>query len=213
MSTNSPIVGYQLNFPAGQEPPRAKGDLYNYALAGNGVFMRASRPELEATIPIAGCEVRGLADLEPSVTLAYPRVSKGYLQRILDLSLSACVVKGSAIESLYHLFWLKDKERWRLDKPLQSATAASVRPVEDGPGSSYDRALIEVHSHHEMDAFFSGTDDADEQGFRIYGVIGNIFTEPKLRVRVGVYGNFWELPAETIFEMPDTIQDAREYDA
>ena len=62
-----------------------------------------------------------------------------------------------------------------------------------------------------MRAYFSGTDDADETGFRIYGVIGLINCDPKipeLRLRVGVHGNFWEIPADWVFEMPDAILDA-----
>ncbi len=74
--------------------------------------------------------------------------------------------------------------------------------TESGPGSSYAGALIEVHSHHGMPAFWSGTDDADEQGFRLYAVLGDIFRRPTLRVRVGIYGQFYELPAGTIFGLP-----------
>jgi hypothetical protein len=36
-----------------------------------------------------------------------------------------------------------------------------------------------------MKAFFSGTDDADEQGFRLYGVLGSIFERPTFMLRVG----------------------------
>jgi hypothetical protein len=213
LETETPIVGYQLNFPGGPMPPEPYGGLYNYALAGNGVFLRASRPGLEVCIPIADCEVRGLFPLEARVTLSYPRVPAAYVRKMLDLSISACVEYGSPIERLFHLRsqedgFAVDGRRWRLDQPTQQATATSVRPTDDAPDSSYDLALIEVHSHHQMEAFFSGADDEDEQGFRIYGVLGDIFTKPKMRVRVGCYGHFLEVPAETIFEMPDGIEDA-----
>lgn len=212
--TNSPpLVGYQLCYPDGQTRPTNLGALYNYTVARNGVFLRAQRPGLEVSIPIAECEIRGLADwtaIERGVRFTYPRVPRSIVRVILDLSRTACVAKGAPVEALFHLIWLEDEKRWRLDKPEQVATATSVRPTVDGYGSSYSQALIELHSHHEMEAFFSSTDDADEQGFRIYAVIGEIFSKPKLRVRVGCYGQFWELPAGDIFELPEQIQDARD---
>lgn len=212
MSSHPPLVGYQLNAPASVAALSQRGALYNYALAGNGVFIAAERPGLQVRLQISHCEVRGLDPLESFAELQWPKLPSGYLRKMLELSHEACLEKGVPTEALFHLIYLEADDKWRLDMPEQVATAESVRPTEGGEGSSYDLAIIEVHSHHQMDAFFSTTDDADEQGFRIYGVIGNIFSEPKLRVRVGVYGHFWELPAESIFEMPEGIVDARDCD-
>ena len=51
--------------------------------------------------------------------------------------------------------------------------------------------VAEFHSHGTSRAFFSKTDDRDEQGFRIYGVARRLdATEPELSLRVGVYGHF-----------------------
>jgi len=208
METNG-LVGYWTLKP-GQPPANlAAGGLYNYAFASNGVFVEARRPGLEICAQLAPCEIRGLLPVEEKFTLAYPRVPDFYLDAMLDLSVSACIQKGKHVEALFHLIWNEPENRWRLDQPEQIATSGSVRPTQDGEGSSYQLALIEVHSHHSMGAFFSSADDADEQGFRIYGVLGNIFSEPKIRVRVGCFGHFWELPAEIFFDMPKSIQDAR----
>lgn len=180
------------------------GQLFDYAVGGNGVFVKATRPGLRICFPIAQCTIRGLVDIVPLLLFDLPKVPATYVSKMLELSMDNCE-DGRRRETLFHLIWLEGESRWRLDMPLQECGAASVKPLEDGPGSSYDLALIEVHSHHEMDAFFSSQDDADEQGFRVYGVLGEIFTEPKLRVRVGVYGQFWEVPADDIFEMPSMV--------
>jgi hypothetical protein len=58
-----------------------------------------------------------------------------------------------------------------------------------------------------MAPFFSQTDNRDEQGFRLYAVIGRVKTKPQLCVRVGVYGDYWSIPAATVFEMPEGIRD------
>jgi topoisomerase IA-like protein len=70
------------------------------------------------------------------------------------------------------------------------------------------QALIDLHSHALMEAFFSRADNKDEQGFRIFAVIGKVKGKTEIRVRVGVYGNYWNIPASMIFELPEEIRDA-----
>jgi PRTRC genetic system protein A len=61
-------------------------------------------------------------------------------------------------------------------------------------------AVIEIHSHHRYAAFFSRTDDADEQGLRLYAVLGRLDEErPEVAVRVGAFGYFLPLPWEAVF--------------
>lgn len=63
--------------------------------------------------------------------------------------------------------------------------------------------VMDIHSHNNMAAFFSGTDDASEQETRLYGVIGELDKEiPKLRFRYSVEGKFVEIPMSDIIEMP-----------
>ena len=71
-------------------------------------------------------------------------------------------------------------------------------------------ALIEGHSHHEMRAYFSPTDDHDELihgGFKVYFVIGRIHEKPQILTRVCVHGYSWEVPAATFFALPAGIED------
>jgi len=88
--------------------------------------------------------------------------------------------------------------------------------MEKGAGSSYERAIIEIHSHHRMPAEFSPDDDREETGFRIYGLIGNLNPRtaqwPKIKFRVGVYGDWWPLPADRIIEMPAELIDCNAKD-
>ena len=108
------------------------------------------------------------------------------------------------------LFWFnfdRDRQVWNLDAPLQICRPASVFPVDrsDPLGA---RALIDLHSHALLDPFFSRTDNKDEQGFRIFAVIGRVNQKPLILVRVGVYGNYWNIPADLVFELPGEIRDA-----
>ena len=91
-----------------------------------------------------------------------------------------------------------DGGAYRLVVPPQTGTASSLayRP----PAG----VVAEFHSHGSSRAFFSATDDRDEQGFRIYGVAGRLDTPlPELRLRVGVYGHFAPVDWPQVFSGPD----------
>lgn len=184
--------------------PPYVGPLYEYWLHGGGIAVRASRPDLDACIPVSCTPVRGLPVLAPHVALTVPLVPSGVLDLLLDRAQRARDSAGRPCELLAHLRW--GAARWRLDLPAQQGTPTAVRPTDGGPDSSYAQALIEVHSHHAMRAYWSDTDDRDEQGFRLYGVLGTIFDRPVLRLRVGVYGVFYEIDPATVFRLPSPFQ-------
>ena len=84
---------------------------------------------------------------------------------------------------------------YQLIRPTQIARALRVvyRPTAD--------ALLQIHSHGAYPACFSATDDADEQGLGPYGVVGGLLGErPQVALRFGVYGYFWPVPWEAVFE-------------
>lgn len=203
------LIGYQILTDG--VPPPLTAPLYEYLLAGNGIFVRGQRTGLEACIPVAHAAVRGLPPTSGAATLTVPRVPVGALTRMLDLARGA-KRHGAPIEILFHLEWQAACARWRLHLPPQAGSAGRVAPTDTGPDSSYAHALIEVHSHHAMEAFWSGTDDADERsGFRLYGVLGMIFTRPVLRLRVGMHGYFLEIPAGQVFDLPAAISEGGRY--
>lgn len=180
-----------------------KGVLFDYVLAGNGLFLRAKREGLSVCMPIAAAEVRALPSMKASFEMKCTRVPKKITTFILDVA-REWAVKG--LETLIHIS--RDEDGfWHAQVPEQNRSAASCRPTESGPGSSYERAFIEAHSHHAMKGRFSLIDDKDETGFRIYVVLGEVFQNPTIRVRVGVYGYFWEVPADWVFEMPNGLTD------
>jgi hypothetical protein len=202
---------------AGPElPPLSDEDwdglLYQIVFAGNGTFARARRDGLEVLMPYDAHEVPMLPRLTPGLSLDAPRVPACIIEAIFDVS--RAVAASRPLEALFHLHFDRDTGQWTLSLPPQNATATSVRHADDGPDSSFHKAWIEIHSHHSMPARFSGpagvegTDDNCEQDFRLYGVVGDIFRRPSLRMRVGLYGNrFWEIPAALVCELPPGVAD------
>ena len=130
---------------------------------------------------------------------------------MLRLSREARTSEGGFLEILFYLTWER-KSGWHLAVPAQKQEALSVYPILDEIGQAlYVDTLIEIHSHHTMRAFFSVTDNKDEQGFRIYGVIGRVDNQrdfpTEMRLRVGIYGHFWEIPASQVLSMPWGVKD------
>jgi PRTRC genetic system protein A len=204
MKDTTMLVRYLL--ASGAELPPISAPLYEYVFAGNGVFKRAARKEMSAMIPASECAIRGLAAVELKLSFQFDRVPESITQQILEAAREAA---RQELEILFHLSLADGK--WRLEIPPQIQRYASVEPMEKGAGSSYERAIIEIHSHHRMPAKFSPDDDREETGFRIYGVIGNLNPRtahwPKVNFRVGVYGDWWPLPADRVIEMPTQLID------
>jgi PRTRC genetic system protein A len=180
--------------------PEIPGCLHAYILAGNGVFVYATRTGLEVLIPVAMCKIAGLPELTPQVN-----ITKRVPALLLDdaLRFSKYVFPNEA------LFWFNWTDEWSVHIPGQRFTNASVVPCDrhDQAGTS---ALIDLHSHGRFSSFFSLTDDQDEVGFRIYAVIGSVDKAPTISARVGVYSHYFNIPASTVFEMPDGMKDIYE---
>ena len=205
MSNPISLVNYHIAQPGIPLPPMP-ARLYEYILAGNGVFIRGARREFTAQFCIAPCEVRGLTELENQIRLQVPRVSAAYAQWMLQAARAAQDDHGRPVEVVFHL-WLDADMQWQVVKPAQTQHPTRTQPIDDSATSSYARALVELHSHVHMAARFSGFDDEDEQGFRLFAVLGRIFDQPELRVRVGMYGYRCEIPARLIFELPPEVRD------
>jgi PRTRC genetic system protein A len=172
---------------------------YDYVLAGNGVFLRAVRSGIDVLIQIASCEVRGLPQLDAHFYWNYPKIPIGLTTQILQ----ECERLG-AIEVLFYLLY-DASTGWELVCPEQEQSVTHCRPLLDDLNSAYAHAIVHVHSHHQMAAQFSEADDQEDQGFRIYGIIGDLGRQATLIVRVGVFGYFWNLPATLIFELPHSL--------
>ncbi len=169
-------VGYLVNHPAGLSGVQGIG--YDYVLGAGGVYVQSESPHLAARVLVAPCEVRGLAPVAEKVVLGHGPIPA----EVLELGLRWFRIAPDT-ERFFAVRW--DGQVYRLVVPPQAGTATSLtyRPPTG--------VVAEFHSHGTSRAFFSDTDDRDEQGFRIYGVVGRLNTpRPELSLRLGVYGHF-----------------------
>ena len=188
------MVGYLVNHQDGLSGER--GLYYNYILGSNGIFIEAESPLLAARVPVAECEIRGLAPIKPRVSLTYGSIP----QRFFDLALDT---------------FLADPENEHYAAVTGSAGYHFYVPVQDrsGAGVVYEvgeSVVLDLHSHGHMGAFFSGQDDKDEQGLKLSAVVGKLNATPVVKLRVGVYGYFKSLEWKDVFD--GSLAGAVEYE-
>ena len=181
-------VGYLINHPGGLAGAHGIG--YDYVLGSGGLYVQSESAHLTARVLAAPCEVRGLAPVTEKVELAHGPIPAGLF------AVGLCWFEDDpGTERFFAVRW--DGRSYRLVVPPQLGTATTLAYA---PPAG---VVAEFHSHGHSRAFFSKTDDKDEQGFRIYGVAGRLDNDrPELGLRVGVYGHFAPVKWPQVFDGP-----------
>jgi PRTRC genetic system protein A len=176
---------------------------YEYVTAANGYFVRAEDSRMAALVEdIPGPRLKpGLAMLAPFARLKVPLVPEQTLRAMLK-SARARLPREAMYQLYYDPLARNAFGGWACVMPPQTANPMAVTFADTC------EAVVDLHSHNTMAAFFSGTDNADEQGLRFYAVIGRIDTSrPQIAVRAGVYGYHLRVPAETVFSGLGPFED------
>ena len=153
---------------------------YDYVLGAGGVYVQSESAHLTARVPVAPCDGAGPRS-RGREGVAVPTAPSR--RSLFELGLR-WFQDDPDTERLFAVRW--DGRSYRL--VVAPAGRRRQRPSPTGPPQG---VVAEFHSHGSSRAFFSATDDRDEQGFRIYGVAGRLDAPlPELSLRVGVYGHF-----------------------
>ena len=179
-------IGYLVNHREGVVGNQGIG--YDYVLGAGGVYVQSRSAHLVARILASSCEVRGLAPVDEKVELPHGRIPV----HIFELGLRFLQASPGE-ERFFAIRW--DGRAYQMAVPDQEGSAASLTYTPEAD------AVAEFHSHGHTRAFFSSTDDGDEQGFRIYGVVGRTGEfQPELNLRLGIYGHFAPVGFAQVFE-------------
>ena len=182
-------VGYLVNHNDGLTGAHGIG--FDYVLGSGGLYVQSESAHLTARVKVASCEVRGLALVAEKVELAHGPIPAG----LFALGLG-WFQDDPDTERLFAMRW--DGRSYKLVDPTRRLGTATSLSYEPPAG-----VVAEFHSHGTSRAFFSKTDDRDEQGFRIYGVVGRLdVPQPELSLRVGVYGHFAAVESSQVFDGP-----------
>ncbi len=136
--------------------PLSTPNLYAYITHAGGIAKYAATPHFTASVPVTNgaTTITGLTKYPLGVELHVPRVPVRWLTAVLHHARQT-----SSIEQMYHFHWL---DGWQVAVPKQNSSPGSI----DYQGGHEASIVLDLHSHHEMEAHFSRTDDNDEQGCR-----------------------------------------------
>src|SRR5512146_905487 len=174
--------------------------LLGYVMHNSGISVEAENNFLRVKCLIAWSDlIPGLGDVPDEFVLKHERMPAYLVSRVIDDAR-----RNIATEELYYCRALIPG--WSILKPRRIRTTISVRPTDL---DAAEGVLLEIHSHNTMQAYFSGQDDKDEGGcFRLFAVLGFLQQEvAEIRMRVGIYNHFWDIPAERVLEMPKDLRD------
>lgn len=181
-------MGYLVNRNDGLAGVQGIG--FDYVLGSGGLYVQSESAQLTARVLAAPCDVRGLAPVSEKVELSHGPIPS----QLFEIGLR-WFRDDPVTERLFAVRW--DGQRYGLVVPPQLGTESSL---EYTPPAG---VVAEFHSHGRSRAFFSDTDDRDEQGFRVYGVAGRLDSDrPELSLRVGVYGHFAPADWPQVFDGP-----------
>ena len=157
--------------------------------AGNGIFRYVTRREFKAVVCHREVHTPGLPEFKQEFKLLVPPVPQTKVKAIIKQ-----IQQEPDLEQLFYLYWRGD--RWEVLFPEQECTPSTCIA-----GDRFlEPAVIEIHSHGAARAFFSGTDDLEEDGCRISTVIGKSNGQLEIVSRVCVHGLFLPISSNLIYE-------------
>ncbi|HMS09267.1 MAG TPA: hypothetical protein PKE66_07275 [Pyrinomonadaceae bacterium] len=196
---------------AASENEPIEAALFEYLLAGNGLFVRAKRGEFAVSLPLSIQKISGLPNAPVGISWTKPRIPASLWQQVL-LHARESHSSSRFKEEVYLIFWDKQHGEWHWRASGRESNWAST--IADDTLPEYAECCIELHTHPPGALNFSGADDRDELGkFRIFAILIDVHDKPKIRFRCGVYDHLIPIPAVWVGEMPEEIIDLNEIDS
>jgi PRTRC genetic system protein A len=111
---------------------------------------------------------------------------------------------GMGLEVMVSFFYHPKTKTYVVDCPNQSVSKGRIEYEELSYHEEGFVEVLQLHSHNSMEAYFSSIDNNDEKRFLLYGVVGELKeSHPKMKLRAGVNGYFYDLPLDYVFHEPN----------
>lgn len=160
----------------------------------------------EAMIPGLGRNKTATAPVAEFQPLAYGvKLPEEMFYQVKQFFLDVMDLGPSTYEAQIFIVWSETSKDYRIVIPKQKVSAAAVRYDIGEMLSDDDIIICDIHSHNNMSAFFSGTDNNDDKKNPwISGVFGKLSTnmEHKFRFNDGA-GRHFDMKAEDVFDFED----------
>ena len=182
---------------------------FKYILEDNGTItyltkLTAGRlvESTEASIPGLGVNKTAPSPKDSIQPLAYGTMIPGEMfHQIKQFFLDVMDMGPSTYEAQVFIVWSEVTKEYRIVVPKQKVSAAAVRYDIGEMLSDTDVIICDIHSHNDMSAFFSGTDNKDDKKNPwISGVFGKLSStfEHKFRFNDGA-GRHFPMEASEVF--------------
>ena len=174
--------------------PARDGRVYERRVTGAGEFVT----------PTSG--VTYLDDIRAGFQPTLPRIPYALMEQTIALFryLMDAGEDSRPLEALVHIYWDRVEQEFFIHVPHQYVGKMSVDAVLEDDDLLDDQRYLhyaDLHSHNDMPANFSMTDDRDERANRVYMVMGRLDRYfPELSVRVCNGGHFCAIPPEQVLE-------------
>lgn len=202
------LVGHRI---ASTENDPIEAALFEYFLAGNGLFVRAKRREFAVSLPLGVQKISGLPKVPVGISWRQPRIP-AFLWKEILLHSQHTHASSNFKEEIYLIYWDNVLGGWQWRASGRESNWAST--IADDTLPEYSECSIELHTHPPGALNFSRADDRDELGkFRIFAILIDVHDKPKIRFRCGVYDHLIPIPATWVGEMPEGLIDLNEIDA
>ena len=195
----------------GSFDPSKLTKLNNWVLTGDGSWLvqknkagyfgcQKSKVSAIPTLP------KGVITSEAFFELTYGKIPNLILQQIVTF-FRQVMNKYSNSEAFIQVYWDLQESKYIINVPKQNVSQGSVRydSTENLDTKEPERYVFvyECHSHNSMNAFWSGTDNADEKELRVFGVFGELNkVEYATKHRFFVGEEEISVTLDGIFELP-----------
>jgi len=173
----------------------------SYVLSGDGVWEIRKNSIGVFRNHICPCEIKGLySNFTEGFELSVPKIPASFLD--FTLSYFRQIYQKCSSEVFVQFFYEPEADSYSIFVPEQKVGPASVKYERDLEYEKGKIFVFEIHSHGNMNAFFSSIDNADEKEERFFGVIGKVSSrKPELTLRYCVGGVTRNIEIEELFDI------------
>jgi PRTRC genetic system protein A len=180
--------------------------IHNHIFQGDGDYLVVNNKIANFIVKMNEAKRPGLPEEfnGHKIQLKVPRIPKKIYYQIIGFFRDIAKTMGNS-EAFIQVYYDKINKEYVCHVPEQTVSGASVSYDATANLNEVDRdryiSVFEIHSHNTMNAFWSGTDNADEKETKFYGVFGKINDDQiDERFRFMAMGKQVDLTKENIFD-------------
>ena len=169
-----------------------------YVVAGNGTFIRKDTGLITALVKVP--QISFLEEVEPWAQQRFPKIPREVIARAVDFFNK--VYQKFGTEAILLLYYSKNEKRFELFCPAQTVEELGIEEYEKDFRFSNFQLVGTIHSHGWLEAFYSGTDDDDDDGLDgLHVTLGSMDTPHfSISCSLAVNGNRFMIEPEKMIE-------------